>query len=142
MTKKTTVLLALLAPPIAMLAACATDHQTAATSPSMSSTVPADTGMASSGTSTGMTSTGMTSTGMGATTSGSSTTSTGMMGSMDSSSASFSQMDKNQDGSITRDELSSTDSISSNFSSADTNGDGKLSETEFNAARGNPSPAQ
>ena len=48
-------------------------------------------------------------------------------------------LDLDDDGSLTRDELTSSDSITSQFSTADSNGDGKLSETEYNAAIGNPS---
>lgn len=134
MTKKTTVLLALLTPGLALLGACASEGSTANTSaPPTSSSTAADTGM----------STGSTTSGMGATTSGSSTTSTGTMGSMGTGgSASFSELDKNHDGSITRDELPSSSSIVSQFSTYDTNGDGKLSETEYNAASGNPSSPQ
>ena len=138
MTMKKTILFALLAPGIAALAACATDRDTTAdtTAPSASSSTASQTEMGTStGTTTG-TETG-TSTGMGATTSGSTTTSTGSMGAM--GNASFSDLDRNHDGSITRDELTSSDAISSQVSTADSNGDGKLSETEYNAAVGNPS---
>jgi hypothetical protein len=131
MIKKTTVLLALLTPGLALLGACASEGTTAdTTAPATSSSTAAQTG----------TSTDTTASGMGATTSGSSTTSTGTMGSMGmGGSASFSELDKNHDGSLTRDELSSSSSIVSQFSTYDTNGDGKLSETEYNAAIGNPS---
>ena len=143
MTKKTTVLLALLTPGLAMLGACATDSTKSAdtSAPTTSSSTAADTSMQNS-TSTDTTSgsMGATTSGMGATTSGSTTTSTGTMGAMGSSgSVSFSELDKNHDGSLTRDELPSSSSIVSQFSTYDTNGDGKLSETEYNAATGNPS---
>jgi hypothetical protein len=139
MTINKTLLFVLLAPGIAALAACAHDRDNTAdmgAAESTSSSTAADTGSMSSDTGTTGTETG-TSTGMGATTSGSSTTSTGSMGA--TGNASFSDLDRNHDGSLTRDELTSTDAITSQFSTADSNGDGKLSETEYNAAVGNPS---
>jgi hypothetical protein len=44
---------------------------------------------------------------------------------------SFADMDKNHDGSVTKDELMDTDMLYQHFSVADTNGDGKLSEAEI-----------
>lgn len=52
-----------------------------------------------------------------------------------SASMTFSDMDKNSDGSITQDELADTDSLRQNFSSADKDGDGKLSQAEVDAQR-------
>ncbi len=44
--------------------------------------------------------------------------------------ATFDQMDTNQDGSLTPDELAATDALKQHFTDADTNGDGKLSAEE------------
>jgi hypothetical protein len=42
----------------------------------------------------------------------------------------FADLDKNHDGSLTKDELPADEMLSKHFSVADTNGDGKLSEAE------------
>ncbi len=44
---------------------------------------------------------------------------------------SFAEMDKNQDGGVTHDEMSDADMLHQHFSVADTNADGKLSEAEI-----------
>lgn len=43
----------------------------------------------------------------------------------------FAEMDKNHDGSVTKDELDPSDMLYQHFSVADANGDGKLSEDEI-----------
>lgn len=47
----------------------------------------------------------------------------------------FVEMDRNQDGGITRDELATTDMLYQHFSVADADGDGSLSETEVTQHR-------
>ena len=146
MTKKTTVLLALLTPGLALLGACASEGTTAdTTAPTTSSSTAADTSMHERHiTDQHVDRHQRHASGMGATTSGSSTTSTGTMGSDGHRAAArrSAELDKNHDGSLTRDELPSSSSIASQFSTYDTNGDGKLSETKYNAASGNPSSPQ
>ncbi|MGV8923707.1 MAG: hypothetical protein ACOH1L_10245 [Thermomonas sp.] len=44
---------------------------------------------------------------------------------------SFAGMDKNQDGAITKDELADTDTLYQKFSAVDTDRDGKLTQAEF-----------
>lgn len=44
---------------------------------------------------------------------------------------SFAEMDKNSDGGVTHDEMSDADMLHQHFSVADTNGDNKLSEAEI-----------
>lgn len=110
MSTKTTAMIALLIPGIAMLAACnrapAPDADGAtATSPAASTpaTPPADTMPADQMASMpGMTGDGM----------------------------SFADMDKNGDSSISKDELSDADMLHQHFSVADADGDGKLSDAE------------
>ncbi len=108
MKTKTTVLLALLVPGVAMLSACdrnKTDVDDAATPPAAAtsdvpptdSTMPADT----------------------------------MPADTTPADKTFAQMDKNGDGSVTQDELDPGDMLSQHFSVADANGDGKLSEDEI-----------
>jgi len=48
---------------------------------------------------------------------------------------SFAEMDKNSDGGITHDEMSDADMLHKHFSVADANGDSKLSESEVNKHR-------
>lgn len=116
MKTKTTVLLALLVPGVAMLSACdrnktgvddAATPPAAATSdvPPTDSTMPADTMPADT---TPADSNGTT-----------------------PADKTFAQMDKNGDGSVTQDELDPGDMLSQHFSVADANGDGKLSEDEI-----------
>ncbi|MDQ3617981.1 MAG: hypothetical protein M3374_04600 [Pseudomonadota bacterium] len=52
------------------------------------------------------------------------------MGGMRGEGMSFAQMDRNSDGSITRDELTAGDMLHENFSMADADGNGMLSEAE------------
>ena len=47
----------------------------------------------------------------------------------------FADLDKNHDGSLTKDELPDGEMLKDHFSKADTNGDGKLSETEVASHR-------
>lgn len=47
----------------------------------------------------------------------------------------FADMDKNKDGGIAKDELSATDMLYEHFSVADTDGDGKLSDVEVTKHR-------
>lgn len=113
---KTTALLTLLMPGIALLAACATDRaDDSMNSPdtSSSSSMPAESGMDSSSTGSSM---------------------SGMSG-MSGSEMSFADMDKNHDGSLTRDELSASEMLSQHFSTADADSDGKLSEAEVSKHR-------
>lgn len=49
----------------------------------------------------------------------------------------FEQMDKNQDGGITPDELSSTEMLYEHFATADADGDGQLSADEIVTHRAN-----
>ena len=51
------------------------------------------------------------------------------------SGMSFADMDKNKDGSITKDELAPTEMLSQHFSAADKDGDGKLSQAEVDGHR-------
>jgi len=51
------------------------------------------------------------------------------------SGMSFEDMDKNKDGSITKDELADTEMLSQHFAAADKDGDGKLSKAEVDAHR-------
>ena len=51
------------------------------------------------------------------------------------SGMSFADMDKNKDGSITKDELAPTEMLSQHFSAADKDGDGKLSQSEVDGHR-------
>ncbi len=55
--------------------------------------------------------------------------------SMSSNDMTFAQIDKNSDGSITHDEMSDADMLHQHFSVADTNGDNKLSEAEVTKHR-------
>lgn len=48
---------------------------------------------------------------------------------------SFADMDKNHDGSVTKEEMMDTDMLHQHFAVADTNGDGKLSEAEITKHR-------
>lgn len=48
---------------------------------------------------------------------------------------SFAEMDKNSDGGITHDEMSDADMLHQHFSVADADGDGKLSEAEVSKHR-------
>jgi hypothetical protein len=54
---------------------------------------------------------------------------------MADATTSFDDMDTNNDGSISRDELSDTSSLRKNFSSADKDGNGSLSRAEVEAQR-------
>lgn len=45
----------------------------------------------------------------------------------------FSQLDVNQDGQISRDEASSSEELATNMDQADTDGNGSISESEFSA---------
>ncbi len=47
----------------------------------------------------------------------------------------FADLDKNHDGSLTKDELPDGEMLKDHFSKADTNGDGKLSEAEVASHR-------
>lgn len=112
MNTKSTLLVALLIPGMALLAACnrnttpATD--TAASAPAaMSEPAPADTMPAAT----------MPADNMGA-----------MAGAGDNMS--FAEMDKNKDGGISHDELATTDMLDQHFSVADTDGNGMLSDAE------------
>lgn len=60
------------------------------------------------------------------------------------SGLSFADMDKNHDGSITKDELADTEMLYQHFAEADTNGDGKLSQAEVDKHRADmaAAPAQ
>ena len=51
------------------------------------------------------------------------------------SGMSFADMDKNKDGSITKDELAPTEMLSQHFSAADKDGDGKLTQSEVDGHR-------
>lgn len=51
------------------------------------------------------------------------------------SGMSFEEMDKNNDGGITKDELADTEMLSQHFAAADKDGDGKLSQSEVDAHR-------
>ncbi|GAB3351887.1 EF-hand domain-containing protein [Lysobacter tyrosinilyticus] len=51
------------------------------------------------------------------------------------SGMSFEDMDKNKDGSVTKDELADTEMLSQHFATADKDGDGKLSKAEVDAHR-------
>lgn len=51
--------------------------------------------------------------------------------SMSSNEMSFAQMDKNGDGGVTHDEMSDADMLHQHFSVADADGDNKLSEAEI-----------
>ena len=51
--------------------------------------------------------------------------------SMGTSELSFAEMDKNSDGGVTQDEMSNTDMLHQHFSVADADGDNKLSEAEI-----------
>lgn len=123
-TRTNVVLSALLMPGLAMLAACdrnkpATDE--AATPPAAApadtgTTPPADNAMSSDTTppadnmqgDAGQDNSGMT-----------------------GGDKTFAEMDKNHDGSVTKDELDPSDMLYQHFSVADANGDGKLSEDEI-----------
>lgn len=52
------------------------------------------------------------------------------MASMPAAETPFADLDKNHDGSLTKDELPDGEMLKDHFSKADTNGDGKLSEAE------------
>ena len=54
---------------------------------------------------------------------------------MSDDNMSFADMDKNHDGSLTKDELSSSSMLYQHFSTADTDHDGKLSEAEVSKHR-------
>ena len=54
----------------------------------------------------------------------------GDMASMPAAETPFADLDKNHDGSLTKDELPDGEMLKDHFSKADTNGDGKLSEAE------------
>lgn len=121
MNIKSTALLALLVPSIAMLAACNRAPKTddAATPPAAMSepapaadAMPADTAPASTPPADSMGTTSATAPGM-----------------------SFAEMDKNKDGGIAKDELPATDMLYEHFSVADADGDGKLSEAEVTKHR-------
>ena len=53
---------------------------------------------------------------------------------------SFDDMDTNNDGSISQDELPDTSSLRQNFSMADKDGNGSLSRAEVDAQRANTMP--
>lgn len=52
------------------------------------------------------------------------------MASMPAAETPFADLDKNHDGSLTKDELPDGEMLKDHFSKADTNGDGKLSDAE------------
>ena len=52
----------------------------------------------------------------------------------------FDDMDINNDGSLSQDELSDTSSLRQSFSMADTDGNGTLSRAEVDAHRANTMP--
>lgn len=54
---------------------------------------------------------------------------------MGAASAQFRQLDKNEDGQISRDEAKGEADLRSHFQSIDTDHDGKLSAFEWNAAK-------
>lgn len=118
MNIKSTALFALLVPSLAMLAACnrtpdANDAATAPAAGAMSEPPPADTMPADTMPADSM----------------------GTMPGMTGDEMSFATMDKNQDGSVTQDELTATDMLHQHFSVADADGDGKLSEAEVSKHR-------
>ena len=113
MNYKSTALIALLVPSLAMLAACnrAPEADDATTTPAvgaMSDPPPADT---------------MPADGMG--------TMSGMAG----DEMSFAAMDKNQDGGVSMDELTAADMLHQHFAVVDTDADGKLSDAEVTQHR-------
>lgn len=110
MINKHTILLALLVPGLAMLAACNRNDADAAAAP-VSTTTPAP---ADSMSAPPMPADTMPAMGDG---------------------MSFSDMDKNRDGGVTLDEMSDADMLHQHFSVADTNGDNKLSEAEITKHR-------
>lgn len=123
MNIKSTALFALLVPSLAMLAACnrTPDANEAATAPAagaMSEPPPADTVPADTMPTDTMPADSM-----------------GSMPGMTGDEMSFATMDKNQDGSVTQDELTATDMLHQHFSVADADGDGKLSEAEVSKHR-------
>lgn len=111
MNIKTATLLALLTPCVAMLGACAThrDADDSMKAPAASSSMPASSSMGSS----------------------TASSTSGMSG----GEMSFADMDKNHDGSVSKDELSASDMLYQHFSVADTDGNGKLSEAEVTKHR-------
>jgi len=113
MNFKSTALIALLVPSLAMLAACnrtpeADDATTTPAVGTMSEPPPADTMPADS---------------------------MGTMSGMAGEEMSFAAMDKNQDGGVSMDELTAADMLHQHFSVADTDADGKLSDAEVTQHR-------
>lgn len=108
MNFKSTALIALLVPSLAMLAACnrtpeADDATTTPAVGTMSEPPPADTMPADS---------------------------MGTMSGMAGDEMSFAAMDKNQDGGVSMDELTAADMLHQHFAVVDTDADGKLSDAE------------
>lgn len=115
MNIKSTALLALLVPSLAMLVACnrtpdTVDAMTTPAAGAMSEPPPADTMPAD-------------------------TMPADSMGTMPAGEMSFAQMDKNQDGGVSQDELSAADMLHQHFSVADADADGKLSDAEVSKHR-------
>ena len=113
MNFKSTALIALLVPSLAMLAACnrtpeADDATTTPAVGTMSEPPPADTMPADS---------------------------MGTMSGMAGDEMSFAAMDKNQDGGVSMDELTAADMLHQHFLVADTDADGKLSDAEVTQHR-------
>ena len=118
MNYKSTALIALLVPSLAMVAACnrAPEADDATTTPAvgaMSDPPPADT----------MPTDTMPADSIG--------TTSGMAG----EEMSFAAMDKNQDGGVSMDELTAADMLHQHFLVADTDADGKLSDAEVTQHR-------
>lgn len=127
MLTKKTLLLAALVPALALVACKRKDTDdnapaaaATATPPAAATVAPADTGAmppASTAAAPAAASTSSMPAGMA-------------MGSAPAAETPFADLDKNHDGSLTKDELPADDMLAQHFSVADANGDGKLSEAE------------
>ena len=118
MNYKSTALIALLVPSLAMLAACnrtpeADDATTTPAVGTMSEPPPADTMPADTMPADTMPADSM-----------------GTMPGMAGDEMSFAAMDKNQDGGVSMDELTAADMLHQHFAVVDTDADGKLSDAE------------
>ncbi len=127
MNIKTTTLCIALVPALALLVSCKKDHDSDEMTPPPAATAPADSTTSAPSTAQTMPANNMSSGTMAGSTAGGD----GMTG----AELSFADMDKNHDGSVSKDELASTDMLYQHFAVADADSNGMLSEAEVTKHR-------